>query len=162
MAAHELQAIQTLLISDRLFRTNDVAKVGLSMLSCLQRHAAQVHEHKVPKKRDRNVSGPAVLFRLSAKPVHHAHLRCVYCKACRANAVSFCHAAHTGVCCIAQLYILWEWCRVRHLQTYLVTVSSIFLGTLATRLWLAILTCLASTQSFDRWCLGTCSCWMRS
>ena len=27
MAAHELQAIQTLLISDKLFRTNDVAKV---------------------------------------------------------------------------------------------------------------------------------------
>ena len=27
MAAHELQAIHTLLISDRLFRTNDIAKV---------------------------------------------------------------------------------------------------------------------------------------
>ncbi len=29
MAAHELQAISTLLISDRLFRTNDVAKVRM-------------------------------------------------------------------------------------------------------------------------------------
>ena len=33
MAAHELQAIQTLLISDRLFRTNDVAKVCTSAKS---------------------------------------------------------------------------------------------------------------------------------
>ena len=33
-AAHELGAIQTLLISDTLFRVNDVGKVGTHVWSC--------------------------------------------------------------------------------------------------------------------------------
>lgn len=84
MAAHELQAIQILLISDRLFRTNDVAKVGPSIWFCC--------------------ANPTALLMLSANHVHCAHLHyvCMYTcmmQACQVrshrNSTSAC--IHSGV-----------------------------------------------------------------